>query len=88
MGRAGDAELFQSTAKGVGVDTEDSGRAAWPVDDPIRLAQDREDVLPLHIFKGGRRRVGRFRITLTEEFGIDFERGPSRENDGTLDDVL
>ena len=88
VGRAGNAELFQAAAEGVGVKTEDGGRAARPVDDPIRLAQDREDVVPLNILQRGRRPVGGFRISLTEEFGIDLQRGASREDGGALEDVL
>ena len=54
MGRARHAELFQSAAEGVGVKTEDGGRAARSVYDPTRLSQDREDMVQLNIFQGGR----------------------------------
>ena len=68
--------------------TEDGGRAARPVDDPVRLPQDREDVVPLDVFQGGGRLVGGFGSGLAEDVGIDLERGAGREDDGALEDVL
>ena len=80
VGRAGDAELFQSAAEGVGMKTEDGGRAARTVNDPLRLAEDCEDVVLLNVFQGGGRLAGGFGTGLAEDVGIDLERrAQSRE---------
>src|SRR5437016_457485 len=50
VGVAADAELLQPAAQGIRMEVEDLRRAAGAVDDPRRLPQDREDVVPLQSF--------------------------------------
>ena len=68
--------------------TEDSGRAARSVYHPTRLSQDREDVVQLNIFQGGRPNATVFRPGWGEDIRIDLERGSRREDEGPLEDVL
>ena len=52
LGVARDAEFFHAAAKSIRVEIQDLGRAAWAVDDPIRLLEDLHDVIPFHPFQG------------------------------------
>jgi hypothetical protein len=45
--------FFRRLRNGVGVRSEDGGRAARPVDDPLRRTQEGKDAVPLHGFQGG-----------------------------------
>ena len=69
---------------------EDLGRAARPVDDPLGLAEDGEDMAALDRFEGGSRRVRGRRRGAGGELGVDLEveGGAGREDDGALQDVL
>ena len=44
VGRSCEAELLEPAAEDVGVQPEDLGRAAWPVDDPVSLPEDGTDM--------------------------------------------
>ena len=54
---ARDAELLEPAAEGIGMEAEDPGGAARPVDDPVGLSEDGEDMASLDRFQGGEGRV-------------------------------
>jgi nitroreductase len=72
----------------VGVKPEDRGRAARPVDDPLRVPEDREDVVPLDVFQSCGRLDDKPRSSLAEHVRIDFQCEARREDDCALQDVL
>src|SRR3954464_4337243 len=83
VGRAGDAELFEPAAEGIGVQPEDLGRASWAVDDPIRLAEHGEDMVALDRFEGRGSRSLRRSVGSGGGLDVNFEveGGARREDD-------
>ena len=53
MGGAVDSQLFQTVPKGVGMKSQDLGRAARAINDPVRLVQYSGNVVPLDSLKTG-----------------------------------
>jgi hypothetical protein len=51
VGGARDAQLLEPAAEGVGVQAEDLGRAARPIDDPTGLPEDQQDMAALDGFE-------------------------------------
>ena len=88
VGRALDAELLEPAPQGVGVETQESGRALRPVDHPACPLEDVQDVVTLHLFEGEARAGGGRRDGLAEDVRADLQCGPGREDDGALEDIL
>src|SRR6516165_7410586 len=90
VGRSGDAELLEPAAEGVGVQSQDLGRAARALDDPLGLAEHGEDMAALDRFEGGSRQVRGRRRGAGGELGdaLEVEGRSGREDDGALQDVL
>ncbi|MGA7499361.1 MAG: hypothetical protein WBX00_21730 [Isosphaeraceae bacterium] len=87
MGRALDTELLEPAPQGVGVETQEGGRALRPVDHPACLPEDVEDVVTLDILEGEARAGSGRRDGLAEDVRADLQRGPGREDDGALEDI-
>src|SRR3954470_8114662 len=89
-GRPRDAQLLEPAAEGVGVQAEDLCRAARPLDHPLGLAEDGEDMAALDRFERGSRQVRGRRRGAGGELGVALkvEGGAGREDDGALQDVL
>src|SRR3954451_8135278 len=90
VGRARDAELLEPAAEGVGMEAQDLGRAARPIDDPVRLAEDSHDMAALDCFEGGDRGISCRDGGTGGQLGVDLEveGGAGREDDGALEHVL
>src|SRR5262245_39536986 len=72
------------------MEAQDLGRAARPVDDPVRLAEDGDDMAALDCFDGGDRGVYCRDGGAGGQLGVDLEveGGARREDDGALEHVL
>src|SRR5262249_18081975 len=94
VGRTRNAELLEPAAEGVGMEAQDLGRAAGPVDDPMRLAEDGDDMAALDRFEGGDRGISCRDVGAGGQLGVDLEvdleveGGAGREDDGALEHVL
>jgi hypothetical protein len=88
VGGAFDGELLEPTPHGIGVETQDTGRALRPLDHPTSSPEDVQDVVTLHIFQGEARTVGGRRDGLAEDVRADLQRRRGREDDGALEEVL
>src|SRR5215510_7272511 len=90
VGRTRNAELLEPAAEGVGMEAQDLGRAAGPVDDPMRLAEDGDDMAALDRFEGGDRGISCRDGGAGGRLGVDLEveGGAGREDDGALEHVL
>ena len=82
VGRALDTELLETAPQGVGVETQESGRALRSVDHPACLPEDVEDMVTLDIFEGEARAGSGRRDGLAEDVRAGLRRGPGREDDG------
>ena len=70
-----DTELFEPAPQGVGVETQEGGRALRPVDHPACLPEDALDVVTLDIFEGEARAGSGRRAGLAEDVRADLQLG-------------
>ena len=52
-GRGFDSEFLQTVPQGLGMESQDLGRAAGAIDDPVGLMQNRGNVVPLNGLQTG-----------------------------------
>src|SRR5262249_48947979 len=89
VGRASDSELLEATAERIGMEAEDPGGAARPVDDPVGPSQDREDMASLNLLQRGRGCVlGRGDGGGAVAVDLEVEDRSGGEDDGALERVL
>ena len=75
VGRALDTELLEPAPQGVGVETQESGRALRPIDNPACSPEDVQDVVTLHVFEGEASARSGWRDGITKDVRADLQDG-------------
>ena len=83
-----DSQLLQTVPKGVGMESQDLGRAAGAVDDPVRLVQNRGNVVPLNGLQTRTLLARRDRARRRQNAWFDLEDAVRLEDDSPLKDVF